>query len=56
MSALIVECPTIPGAIVYDHPIIGQVYMLVYHQVVHFSRLQSLNVSDAYSDGSIKYK
>ena len=26
-----VECPAIYGAIEYDHPISGQVYMLVYH-------------------------
>ena len=31
-----VECPTISGDIAYDHPIIGQVSMLVYHQSIHF--------------------
>ena len=36
-----VECPTISGAIAYDHPISGQVYMLVYHQVTNFPRLEN---------------
>ena len=36
------ECdkfPTISGAISYDYPISVQVYRLVYHQGIHFSRL-----------------
>ena len=38
-SAGSVECPTISGAIAYDHPISGKVYMLMYHQVIHCQRL-----------------
>ena len=38
-SAGSVECTTISGAISYDHPISGQVYMLVYHQSIHCPRL-----------------
>ena len=34
-SAGSVECPTISGSTVYDHPISGKVYMLVYHQAIH---------------------
>ena len=33
------ECPTISGAIAYGRRISGQVYMLVYHQVIHRERL-----------------
>ena len=36
-----VECPKISGAIAYDHPISGQVYMLVYHQATHCPRFKS---------------
>ena len=38
-SAESFECPTISGSISYDHPKIGQVYMLIYHQAIHFLRL-----------------
>ena len=34
-----VECPTISGDISYDHPISGQVYMLVCYQANYFPRL-----------------
>ena len=34
-SAGSVECPTISGAISYDHTSSGQVYMLVFHQAIH---------------------
>ena len=34
-----VEWPTISGAIAYDHPISGKIYMLLYHQAIHFPRL-----------------
>ena len=34
-----VECLTISGAIAYDHLISGQVFMLVYHQVINCPRL-----------------
>ena len=30
-SAGSVQCPSISGAIAYDHPISGQVYMVVYY-------------------------
>ena len=30
-----VKCDTIYGAIAYDHPISGKLYMLVYHQAIH---------------------
>ena len=40
-SAGSVKCPKISGAISYDHPISGQVYMLVYHQSIHCPRLIS---------------
>ena len=36
-----VEWCTISGAISYDHPISGKVYMLVYHQVIHCPRLEN---------------
>ena len=34
-----VECLIISRAIAYNHPISGQVYMLVYHQIIHCERL-----------------
>ena len=34
-----VECPTISGDIAYDHLTSEKVYMLVYHQAVHFPKL-----------------
>ena len=36
-----VECPTISGAVAYDHPITGQVYILVYHQAIHCKSLEN---------------
>ena len=36
-----VDCPTKSGAIEHDHPISGQVYMLVYHQTTHCPILES---------------
>jgi hypothetical protein len=30
-----VELPIIMGAIAYDHPITGKVYILVFHQAIH---------------------
>ena len=36
-----VECPTISGAVAYDHPITGQVFILVYHQVIHCKLLEN---------------
>ena len=36
-----IKCPTISRAIVYDHPISGQVYILVYHQAINFPRLKN---------------
>ena len=41
MSAGSVECPTISGAIAYDHTIIGKVYMLVYRQAIHCPKLKN---------------
>ena len=38
-SAGSVKCPTIYGAVAYDHPISGQFCMLVYHQAIHCPRL-----------------
>ena len=34
-----IECPTIYWYIAYDHPISGQVYMMVYHQAIYCPRL-----------------
>ena len=39
-SVVGVEFPTIYGATEYDHQISGQVYMLVYHQAMNFTRLE----------------
>ena len=36
-----VEWSTIYGAISYYHPISGNIYMLVYHQVIHCPRLEN---------------
>ena len=35
------ECPTITGALAYDHPISGQTYILVYHQAIYCKSLQN---------------
>ena len=34
-----VECPTILGAVAYDHPVSGKTYILIYHQVIHCKHL-----------------
>ena len=41
VSAGSFECPTISGAIAYDHPISGKLYMLVYNQTIHCPRFTS---------------
>ena len=38
-SAESVECKIISGAIAYDHPISGQVYIMVYHRSIRCPRL-----------------
>ena len=35
------QCPTISGAVAYDHPVTGQIYILEYHQVVHHKALRN---------------
>ena len=37
-SAGSVEGPTISGAVAYSYLVSGKVYMLVYHQVINFTR------------------
>ena len=34
-----IECPTISGALAYDHPITVKIYMLVYHQAIQCKSL-----------------
>ena len=41
LSAGSVEFPTISGDIEYDYPISEQVYMLVYYQAIHCTRLKN---------------
>ena len=41
VSAGCVGCPIISGTIAYDHPISGQVYMVVYHEAIHYPKLKN---------------
>ena len=41
VSAESVECTTISGAIAYDHPISGKVYIMVYHHAIRCPILEN---------------
>ena len=35
------ECRTVSGVVAYDHPVTGQAYMLVFHQLIYLKLMDN---------------
>ena len=36
-----IDCPTVTGVVAYDHPVLGQTFMFVFHQAIHLIMMEN---------------